>query len=237
MKAVIMAGGLGRRLHPLTKVIPKPLLPVGEQSILEITIMGLKKHGFTDIILATNYKSHLFESHFAKRTDWGINIKYSRETKRLGTAGPLKLLEKELKEPFLVMNGDILTNLNFAQLKRFHIENKADFTLVTKIMELPLHYGVIENRNNRITSVKEKSKIRYEINAGIYFLDPSILRYIPSNRHCQMTVLIKELVRQKKKILRYLLHDYWLDIGQIKDYEKAKEDIQKGNFFYDNVAK
>ena len=230
MKTVILAGGLGTRLRPLTQVIPKPLLPIGEQSILEITITRLRASGFREIIMATNYKSHLFENYFGDGSGWGVKISYSLETRKLGTAGPLKLVEKELKTPFLVINGDILTNFDFRKLKAFHVKNGAGLTVVTKVMETPLHYGVVKCRGSRVIKLEEKPVIYSEINAGIYFGSPEILGHIPKNRFYNMTDLIKTLIIKGKKVLKYELQDYWLDIGQIQDYRKAQEDIKKRYF-------
>lgn len=230
MKAVILAGGLGSRLKPLTQIIPKPLLPIGESSILEITIQRLKSSGFKEIILAVNYKSHLFESYFNDGSRLGVKISYSKENKPLGTAGPVKLAEKQLTAPFLVMNGDILTNLDFAGLREFHIKNKADFTLATKLLKTPLHYGVVISKGETITKLEEKPMIESEINAGIYFVSPEVLKLIPEDSFYNMTDLIKRLIKEKKRVLRYVIKDYWLDIGQMEDYHKAQSDIKKRFF-------
>jgi NDP-sugar pyrophosphorylase family protein len=228
MKAVILAGGLGTRLMPLTKIIPKPLLPVGEKSLLEITILNLKKFGFDEVILATNYKSDLFESYFGDGSKIGIKITYSKEKEPLGTAGPLLLVEDKLTEPFLVMNGDILTNMDFSKLIGFHKENSADFTVVSKKLEHPLHYGVVKTENNKVTAIEEKPVIESEINAGIYILSPNTLSLIPENKFFTMTELIKSLITNKNNVLRYQLNDYWLDIGHMSDYKKAQDDIKQG---------
>ena len=223
-----MAGGLGTRLRPFTQIIPKPLLPVGEKSVLEITISKLKFQGFDEIILAVSYKSDLFESYFGNGSKYGVKISYSKERKKLGTAGPLLLLKKKLTEPFLVINGDILTNMDFGKLTIFHTENKADLTLVTKIVQLPLHYGVVEKSGKVVKDVKEKHVVESEINAGIYYLSPSTLEFIPWNREFTMTELMKELIKNKKNVLAYPLKEYWLDIGQLKDYDQAQKDIKEG---------
>ena len=223
MKAVIMAGGLGTRLKPFTKVIPKSLLPVGEQSVLEIAIQGLKNSGFLDIYLAVNYKSRLFEAYFGDGSEWGVRIHYSTEAESLGTAGPLKLLRSELGEPFLVMNGDILTNLDFRRLRDAHFENGAILTLVTKVVNLPLHYGVVESDNEVVTRIEEKPVIQAEVNAGIYFVNPEVIELIPEGRKYDMTMLLQDLLSRKARICRFELKDYWLDIGQLEDYDRAQE--------------
>ncbi len=228
MKAVIMAGGLGSRLKPFTHIIPKPLLPVGEKSVLELTIHKLQSQGFTEIILAVNYKSNLFESYFGDGSKFGVKIRYSKEEKRLGTAGPMLLSSQYLQEPFLVLNGDILTNMDFNKLRKFHIGNSADFTLVTKVLQLPLHYGVVEKQADRILHIKEKPLIESEISAGIYYINPEVLDFISPDKRYDMTDLMKKLISSGKNVLAYVLEDYWLDIGQMSDYEKAQEDFKDG---------
>lgn len=230
MKAVIMAGGLGTRLGAFTKVLPKPLLPLGENTIIETIIFRLKEHGFDEIYLTTNYKSELFESYLGNGSKYGVKIFYSKEDKPLGTAGPLKLLQQHLTEPFLVINGDILTNLNFRELMEIHQRRKADFTLVTKEIDLPMDYGIVYcNEDETIHTIEEKPKLTKEINAGIYILSPLILNKITPNERLLMTDLLQQLIADKSlKIYRHLNQDYWLDMGQMKDYEKAMNDLESG---------
>lgn len=227
MKAVIMVGGLGSRLRPFTQVIPKPLLPIGDETVLDITAKKLKSHGFKEIILATNYKADLFKSYCGDGSKYDLSVTYSQEDKPLGTSGPLTLLKDKLTEDFLVINGDVLTNLDFAHLMKFHQDNKADFTLVTKELEFPLAYGVIKSENDRVINLEEKSNIKSEINAGIYIISPNALKELPEG-HSLMTDFIKDLIKKGKKVYRYKLEGYWLDIGQTKDYEQAQEDFAKG---------
>ena len=228
MKAVIMAGGLGTRLKPFTHIIPKPLLPVGEKSVLEIVMHKLKSQGFKEIILAVGYKSDLFESFFGNGSKFGLSIKYSKEKKRLGTAGPVRLVKDRLDEPFLVMNGDILTNMDFSKLKKFHKKNQSDFTLVTKKITLPLHYGVVEKNGNNILNIQEKPVVESEVSAGIYFLNPDVIDFIPPNRTFNMPDLVKALISAHRNVLAYQLNDDWLDIGQLGDYQQAQKDFKKG---------
>ena len=232
MKAVIMAGGLGVRLRPLTAVIPKPLLPLGEKSILEIQIDKLKSHGFTEVILATNYKSQLFDAYF-RDANLGVKVSIKKEDKPLGTAGPLKLLEGELIEPFLVINGDILTNLDFTALRQFHFSKKAELTIVSKRIQTPLQYGVVESHGDRVLDLKEKPNIISEILAGIYYLNPSVLDVISLNTPLGMPELIKALIKQGRPVFKYILKDYWLDIGMMENYEQAQQDLQRGILHYD----
>lgn len=225
-----MAGGLGTRLKPFTHVLPKPLLPLGESTIIENIIFKLKEHGFDEIYLTTNYKSELFESYLGNGSKYGVKITYSKEDKPLGTAGPLKLLQLHLTEPFLVINGDILTSLNFRELMETHLHRKADFTLVTKEIELPMDYGVVYcNEDETIHTIEEKPKMTKEINAGIYIISPQIVNKIHSNEHLLMTDLLQELIKDRSlKVYRHLNRDYWLDMGQMKDYEKAQTDFGEG---------
>lgn len=228
IKAVIMAGGLGTRLKPFTQIIPKPLLPVGEKSVLEITIQKMREQGVEEVILAVNYRSDLFESYFGDGSKFGIRISYSKEKQRMGTAGPLGLVKKRLSRPFLVMNGDILTSMDFNRLHRFHVEKGGELTVVTKTLQLPLHYGVVEKAGDQVTEVKEKPVVEAEISAGIYFMNPSVIDLIPPDSPYDMTDLVKTLVSAGKKVLAYPLEEYWLDIGQMSDYQRAQEDFENG---------
>lgn len=223
MKAVIMAGGLGKRLRPLTNIIPKPLLPIGDKSVLEIQIHNLKEHGVDTVFLALGYRHELFQAYFGDGSSWGVRIHYSIETKPLGTAGPLSLLRDVLDEPFLVMNGDILTNMDFSYLHEAHLESGAEITIVTKIMSLPLRYGVIEHRDERVIDIKEKPSLSAEINAGIYLINPEVIDLMPANTEVSMDDLLRQLIAENRFVSRYLLAGYWLDIGQEEDYQKAND--------------
>ncbi|MFZ1081409.1 MAG: sugar phosphate nucleotidyltransferase [Candidatus Kryptoniota bacterium] len=231
MKAVIMAGGLGQRLRPFTQVIPKPLLPVGEQSVLEIIIQALSQQGFDEIFLALNYQSDLFEAFFGDGSKWGIKISYTKEEIPLGTAGPLKLIDNRLTEPFLVINGDILTNLEFTKLADFHRANEAILTVCTKEIHMPLHYGVVHSENNRIVKIDEKPDMVSEVIAGIYMLSPETLSYIPKDAFYTMVDLLHDLMKADRKVVQYHLGGYyWLDIGQMDDYQKAQDLYREGIF-------
>jgi NDP-sugar pyrophosphorylase family protein len=150
------------------------------------------------------------------------------EKQKLGTAGPMLLLKDKLKEPFLVLNGDILTNLDFNVLEKYHHDRQAVLTLVTKKIQLPLHYGVVEKDDDRVLGIKEKPVVESEINAGIYFISPEVMDFIPPDETFDMTDLMRKLIDNGRKVAAYLLEDYWLDIGQMQDYEKAQEDFESG---------
>ncbi len=224
MKAVILAGGLGTRLRPFTEVIPKPLLPIGEKSIMEVQIGFLARYGFDHIYVATNYMADYIEAFFGDGSRLGVRITYSREGKPLGTAGPLSLLREELVEPFILMNGDILTKLDFAAFYSFGLHQEADLTIATKIITTPFRFGnVIIDEQGYVVDVEEKPEFRLEILAGIYFLRPAVLGLIPDNQYYGMDQLIKRMLAERRPIARYLIQEYWLDIGQVEDYSKAKE--------------
>lgn len=229
MKAVILAGGLGSRLRPFTKIIPKPLLPIGEKSVLEIQITNLKKSGFSEIFLATNYKSEYIENFLGNGSRYGVQLKISREKKPLGTVGPLTLLKNELKEPFLVMNGDILTLLNFRELYDFAIKIDTKLTVTIKEYLMPFAFGNMFYQGDYITSIEEKPDIKYKVLAGVYIFKPEIFELIPDDEYFGMDTLIHKMLNEKIPISKYEIKEYWLDIGQVDDYQTAQE-IYKEHF-------
>ncbi|MDI6785581.1 MAG: sugar phosphate nucleotidyltransferase [bacterium] len=227
MKAVILAGGIGSRLRPITYSIPKPLLPVGRRPIMEIQIEQLKRAGFDCIYVATGYRSELIEAYFRDGSSFGVNITYSKETKRLGTASPIKLLEDNLSEPFLVMNGDVLVRENFENMYNHHIESGCEMTVCVKDYTISVPYGVIEINKGRVGEIKEKPILKYYIASGIYMLNPSVLKYIPKNEFYDIPDLVKKLCSLDKGVGSYIIKSDWIDIGKEEDYEKASIDIQK----------
>lgn len=229
MKAVILAGGLGSRLRPFTEIIPKPLLPIGEKSVLEIQIENLKKSNFNEIFLATNYRSEYIENFFGDGSRYGVKLKISKEKKPLGTVGPLTLLKKELNEPFLVMNGDILTLLNFKELYDFAVNQKTKLTISIKEYSTPFAFGNIFYEGDYVTDIEEKPDIRHKILAGIYIFKPEIFNLIPDDVYFGMDTLIHKMLEEKIPITKYEIKEYWLDIGQVDDYQQAQE-IYKEHF-------
>ncbi|MDD3562964.1 MAG: sugar phosphate nucleotidyltransferase [Candidatus Cloacimonetes bacterium] len=223
MKAVILSGGLGTRLKPFTEVIPKPLLPIGEKAVLEIQIEHLKANGFNHIYLATNYKSTYIENFFGNGSKYGVKLTISKEEIPLGTAGPVKLLQDQLTEPFLVMNGDILTQLSYKKLYEFSLNNDSLLTICTKEIVTPFQFGNIHTEGDFVTGIEEKPNIRTNILAGIYIFKPGILDLIPDGEYFGMDKLIKKMIELKLPITHYPIEEYWLDIGQVADYEKAQE--------------
>ena len=223
MKAVILAGGLGSRLKPFTEIIPKPLLPIGEKSVLEIQITRLAKYGFKDIYFATNYKSEYIANFFGDGSKYGVKLTISKENTPLGTAGPLSLLRKELNEPFLVMNGDILSNMDFSKIFNYAIEHHSDFIVGIKTIIRPFEFGKIYCEGEIITAIEEKPNIKNEILAGIYVMKPNTLKIIPDNKYYGIDQLIREMLEKKMPVAKYDIHEFWIDIGQVDDYEKAQE--------------
>jgi NDP-sugar pyrophosphorylase family protein len=230
MQAIILSGGLGTRLRPFTEVIPKPLLPIGEKAVLEIQIEHLKNNGFDHIFLATNYKSEYIENFFGNGSKYGVKLSISKEEKPLGTAGPVKLLQNQLNnEPFLVMNGDILTLLPYRKLYEFACSKETLLTIATKDIYTPFQFGNIHTEGDFVTGIEEKPNIKTTILAGIYIFKPEILNLIPDNTMYGMDKLIIDMLERRLPISHYPIQEYWLDIGQVGDYEKAQE-IYKEHF-------
>ena len=223
MKAVILAGGLGTRLKPFTEVIPKPLLPIGEKSVLEIQIDRLKKHGFDEIFLATNYKSDYIEGFFGDGSRYGVKLEISKELKPLGTAGPLLILKERLTEPFIVMNGDILSLVDFSKLYDFAQSQNSLLTISIKKEVTPFAFGNIFFDGDRVTGIEEKPNILMYILAGVYVMKPEIFKYFPDDTYFGMDSLILKMLAEDSIVSKYELTEYWLDIGRLNDYEKAQE--------------
>lgn len=229
MKAVILSGGLGTRLKPFTEVIPKPLLPIGEKAILEIQIERLRDAGFDEIFLATNYKSSYIESFFGDGSRYGVKLIVSKEDHPLGTAGPLSLLKEHLTEAFVVMNGDILTLLDFRRFYEFAISLDSPLTVGVKKEILPFAFGNIFFEEDYVTGIEEKPDFELYILAGIYVMMPAVFQYIPYNKQFDMDKLIKKMLADRIPIPKYNIEEYWLDIGRVGDYEKA-QDVYKEKF-------
>jgi NDP-sugar pyrophosphorylase family protein len=228
MKAVILAGGLGTRLKPYTTVFPKPLMPIGESPILEIIIKQLKAKGFNEITLAVGHLSELIMAFFNNGSKYGLKIEYSKEEKKLGTAGGLGLLKNKLVDDFLVMNGDVLTGLDFSEFLEFHKKTGSIATIALNRRHVDIDFGVVELDENRtLIGYIEKPKIDYLVSMGVYAFNESILEYIPSHEYLDIPDLMKRLLSEGEKVNGFIHDGYWLDIGRPDDYIKANEDIQK----------
>jgi len=227
-KVIIMAGGLGTRLRPLTNDTPKPLLNVGNQPILETIINKFSQYGFHNIIISVNYKSDMIKEYFQDGSKFGVNISYIEEDKRMGTAGALSLLDKnDIDEPFFVMNADLLTNVNFVNLLDFHINGKSIATMCVREYTQQIPYGVVNTLDDKIISIVEKPIEKYFVNAGIYILSEKILDIIPHNQFYDMPTLFNDLLSSKENILSFPIHEYWIDIGQHNDYIQANNEYNE----------
>ena len=230
MKAFILAGGLGKRLGPLTTVLPKPLLPIGDKTILEIIIERLRMFDVDEVILGTNYKSNMFEKYFTSMAPDDVKITISKEKEPLGTAGPIKLVAHLFEEPFIVMNGDILTTIDFDKMMRLHKTKKARVTMGTKEIQMPFHYGIVRSKNGwRVDKIEEKPPMSAEVNGGVYILNPDVIKDIPAGFY-NMTDLIQKLLTKKHSVAKYKINEYWVDIGQMQNYEQAQQDFANYDF-------
>jgi dTDP-glucose pyrophosphorylase len=226
---VLMVGGLGTRLRPLTENTPKPMLEVGGKPILETIVKRFVDSGFTNITMCLGYKSNVIRDYFRDGDDFGANIDYIVEDRRMGTAGALTLLNKKLINPFFVMNGDLLTNIDFEKMLDFHIENDARATMCVREYDIEVPYGVVNIVNEDITSIEEKPIHSFFVNAGVYLLNTECVNLIPKGEFYDMPSLFEELILNNEKTISFPLSEYWLDIGKISDYERA--DAEYRNVF------
>ncbi|MEZ0257978.1 MAG: nucleotidyltransferase family protein [Chthoniobacter sp.] len=226
-QAVIMAGGFGKRLHPLTENTPKPMLHVGNRPLLERTIEQLRLAGVQQVNVTTHFEPEKIREHFGDGERFGVNVNYVSEERPLGTAGALRLIEAKDK-PLLIINGDILTNVDFGALLAFHNEHRADLTVGVREYDFQVPYGVIETEGVRVIGVNEKPVYKFFVNAGIYLLQPSLDQFIPKDERFDMTDLIGQLTAAGRTVVSFPIMEYWLDIGRLADYERAQEDVKSG---------
>ncbi len=226
-KVVLMAGGLGTRLRPLTENTPKPMLKVGDKPILETIILNFKKYGFTEIILTVSYKSHVIEDYFADGSKFGVNIEYIHEDKRMGTAGALSLVREKLNEPFFVMNGDLLTNINFEHMMEYHISNNSTATMGVREYDFQVPYGVVNVDGINIKNIEEKPVHSFYVSGGVYVLDSKVLDFIPENEFFDMPTLFEKVIEQNLKSISFPIREYWLDIGRMEEFEKANNEYHE----------
>jgi NDP-sugar pyrophosphorylase family protein len=222
--AVVMAGGLGSRMRPLTYTIPKPLLPIGERPILEIIISQLKKSGFGKIYITTGYQAELVKSYFGDGSRFGIALEYTDETEMLGTAGALFLLKDKIAEPFLVMNCDVLTKLDFGWLYDSHIASGASMTVGATTHDVEVPYGVLEVSNGSVQGIVEKPRTSHLIAAGVYVMNEEVLEIDHVGR-IDIPDVIKILISSGKNVTVHEIKEAWIDVGKMSDYEKATEEL------------
>ncbi len=223
----IMAGGFGTRLRPLTDHCPKPMLRVGDKPMLEHLINQFISLGFHDFYISTHYMPEQISSHFGDGSEWDVTITYVHEDSPLGTGGALGLLPKSLpKLPLIMMNGDVLTKVDFKRLLDHHQNNDFDATMCVREVEHQISFGVVESQDNLITAMVEKPTYRYRINTGIYVLSPECVASVKPNTKIDLPTLLAQRMQKEEKVGIYTSYDYWLDIGQMADYQKAQQDIK-----------
>lgn len=223
---VIMAGGRGKRLQPLTDETPKPMLEVGSKPILETILDELIEGGFHRFFLAVNYKSEMVKNHFGNGSAMGAEIAYLEETKPLGTGGALSLLPDKPETTLLVMNGDILTKVRLKNVLDFHAENGADATMCVREYVHEVPFGVVETEEHRLVGFAEKPTQRFLVNAGIYALEPDILHLVPQNRFFDMPQLFDKLVRKNRRTIVFPIQEYWLDVGRLEEFSQAHDEYR-----------
>lgn len=218
---VIMAGGRGTRLRPYTENCPKPLLPVAGKPMLEHIIERAKAEGFRHFVLAIHYLGHMIEDYFGDGSRWQIKIEYLREETPLGTAGAIGLLKMPPEVPFVVTNGDVLTDIRYSELLDFHSRNQAEATMAVRLYEWQHPFGVVRTKGVEIIGFEEKPISRTHVNAGIYVLNPGVLSVLNQGEHCDMPTLFGRLQKKSERTIVYPMHEPWLDVGLPKDYDQA----------------
>ena len=225
-KVILMVGGLGTRLRPLTNDVPKPMLDVGNKPILHTIVENFAKYGYTDIIMCVNYKSEIIKEYFGNGDKFGVKIEYVLENQRMGTAGALSLLQKRPKDDFFVMNGDLLTNVNFEYLHEYHKDSNALASICIRKYEMQVPYGVVNVRANKVTSIEEKPTQSFFVSAGIYMFSPIVLDFIPKGVFYDMPTLFGELLKQGFAVYPFFIREYWLDIGKMDEYRRANDEYE-----------
>ena len=225
IQALIMAGGEGTRLRPLTETIPKPMLPVGDRPLMEIVIEQLRDAGITQVNIAMRHLTEKISGHFGDGQKFGVALSYVTEDRPLGTAGALGLMETP-KDTLLVINGDILTQVDFRAMLAFHRDHQADLTVAVRHYDVNVPYGVVECDGSVVSRLREKPVMRFFVNAGIYLLEPGVCGLIPHGQRYDMTDLIQRVLDAGRSVVSFPIHEYWLDIGQSADYQLAQEHVK-----------
>lgn len=229
LRAVIMAGGFGMRLRPLTENLPKPMLPVGGRPLMERIVGRLKESGIDHIVVTTHYKPEKIVEHFGDGSNFDVTMTYVQEDEPLGTGGALGLLQN-VDEPLLVINGDILTDVDFSALRDYHREYGADLTVGVRRYTMNVPYGVVENEGARVVRIDEKPEITLFVNAGIYLLEPCVFDYVGRGVRLYMTDLIQTVIEAGLVVVSFPVHEYWMDVGRTDDYLQAQADGDTGKW-------
>jgi len=226
MKAVILAGGKGSRLAPYTKVIPKPLMPIGDMPIMEVLLHQIKRAGVDEVILSVGHMASLLRAFFQEGEQLGMCIRYSYEKTPLGTAGPLAMVDG-LDDTFLVMNGDVLTTLDFSELVKFHRASKALVTIAMYNRQVNIDLGVLQlNGGHEVTGYIEKPTYDFQVSMGVYVFEPAVLKYIPLQQYYDFPTLILRLLEAGERVVGFPFSGYWQDLGRPDDYEQAVQDFE-----------
>lgn len=227
----LMAGGFGTRLRPLTDNCPKPMLKVGDKPILEIVLNSFIKAGFVEFYISTHYLPEMIREYFGDGSKWNVNIRYVHEETPLGTGGALGLLPEDLPAlPLILINGDVLTNVDFERVLEFHNKHNAAATMCVRDYEYQVPFGVINGEGNKIISMVEKPVQRFFVNAGIYVISPQIWRSVTQNNRIDMPTLLEQFISRQANVMMFPIHEYWLDIGRVEDYHRAQTDILSLDF-------
>ena len=225
--AVLMAGGLGTRLRPITESIPKPMVDVGGRPILETIVESLAHCGFRRVFLSVNYRADMIERHFGDGASYGLRIDYLRENVRLGTAGALAMLPRGVEAPLLVMNGDVLTGLDLGEFVDLHAETATGITVGVRELVTQIPYGVMDLDGERVRSIREKPEIRSVVSAGIYALSPGVLPLVPESAYLDMPTLIGKAIDGGHAVRAHAIREYWIDVGRLDDLERARLDFER----------
>jgi NDP-mannose synthase len=224
----LLAGGRGTRLRPLTTVFPKPLVPLGEKPVLEILLRQLALHRFRNVVLSTGHLSELLMAVVGDGRKYGVDVSYCHEETPLGTAGPLALLRDRLSDPFLVMNGDLLTTLSFSRLLAYHREQQADATVAVYRREVKIDFGLIDSdEGGRFTGYREKPTYQFEVSMGVYAMSRAVLRHVADGSRLDMPDLVTRVHEAGGRVACYREDCYWLDIGRMDDYARAQEQFEE----------
>jgi dTDP-glucose pyrophosphorylase len=221
---VLMAGGLGSRLRPLTDDIPKPMIEIQGKPILETILESFVEAGFHRFYITLNYMADKIRDYFGDGSRWGVEIRYYEEDKKLGTAGSLAHLDFSPRKPIIVMNSDLITGVNFKHLLNFHAQQKATATMCVRNYEFQIPYGVVETENYQMKRITEKPEKTYFVNAGIYIFQPEVLRFIPENEHIDMTAIYEKLLKNEKDVAVFPVTEYWQDVGRKEDLQRVRNE-------------
>ena len=223
MKAVIQCGGKGTRLRPHTSILPKPLMPIGARPVLELVLKWLRRNGIKDVFITTGYLGHLIRSVCGDGNQWNMRITYTQEPEPLGTMGPLSLLCEHLDEPFLVLNGDVLTDLSLSKLMSCHRRHQASLTIATATRCTKMEFGVIDETEGRVTGFREKPELPHLVSMGIYCMEPAVLERIPSGVPFGFDDLMFQMLEEEAVVHVFKHSGMWLDIGRVEDFQKAQD--------------